>query len=149
GPMRELASRLREVDFIVTQGGLPHPGEWLMQFIAGDICNLRDPSQKLLAPPKFLPHQPNFLVHAVAGIGNPQRFFDQLRRMGFAVVEHAFPDHHVYSRQDIDFGADAIVIMTDKDAVKCEKFADSRHWRLPITASCEVSFFKAVLAKVK
>ena len=73
-------------------------------------------------------------VHAVAGIGNPGRFFKTLERQGFEVVSHAFADHHAFSREDIDFGDELPVLMTAKDAVKCQPFADSRHWYQPITA---------------
>jgi len=138
GPLREPINRLASVDFVVTQGD-PQTGEWRMQLVADEIYNLDHPQQKL--DPKDI-HQP---IHAVAGIGNPMRFFTQLRSMGFEVIEHSFPDHHYFSMEDIDFGADAIVIMTEKDAIKCEKFADSRHWCLSVQAYCDPIFIDNLL----
>jgi len=73
-------------------------------------------------------------VHAVAGIGNPWRFFADLRGRGLDLVEHAFPDHHPFTAADLDFGDGAPVLMTEKDAVKCRAFADSRLWYVPVSA---------------
>ena len=76
-------------------------------------------------------------VHAVAGIGNPQRFFDSLRRMGMDPIPHAFPDHHKYAESDLRFKEDLPVVMTEKDAVKCADFQNPLHWYLPVTARFE------------
>jgi len=73
-------------------------------------------------------------VHAVAGIGNPARFFRELRSFGLEVIEHAFPDHHALVASDLDFGDDLPVLMTEKDAVKCRGLADARLWYVPVTA---------------
>ncbi len=73
-------------------------------------------------------------VHAVAGIGNPWRFFADLRARGLDIVEHAFPDHHPFAAGDLDFGDAQPVLMTEKDAVKCRAFADARVWYVPVTA---------------
>src|SRR3546814_12139038 len=73
-------------------------------------------------------------VHAVAGIGDPERFFDTLRGHDIAVVPHAFADHHRYVAEDLRFGSDLPVLMTEKDAVKCQVFATDRHYSVPIRA---------------
>lgn len=73
-------------------------------------------------------------VHAVAGIGNPARFFASLRAAGLEPVEHPFPDHHRYSEIDLAFGGEAPVLMTEKDAVKCEAFTRLPLWRVPAQA---------------
>jgi tetraacyldisaccharide 4'-kinase len=57
-----------------------------------------------------------------------------LRAAGLAPHEHPFPDHHAYTPQDLDFGDDAPVLMTAKDAVKCRRFADPRLWEVPVVA---------------
>ena len=72
-------------------------------------------------------------VHAVAGIGNPARFFAQLRTYGLDVIEHAFPDHHPFAASDLVFGDTLPVLMTEKDAVKCRAFADPRLWYVPVS----------------
>jgi tetraacyldisaccharide 4'-kinase len=74
-------------------------------------------------------------VHAVAGIGHPQRFFAMLREAGLDPCEHAFADHHAFVATDLRFADDAAVLMTEKDAVKCRAFADERMWYIPVTAS--------------
>jgi tetraacyldisaccharide 4'-kinase len=61
-------------------------------------------------------------LHAVAGIGNPQRFFSTLRGLGLEFVPHAFPDHHAWAPRDLDFADCDAVLMTEKDAVKCRTF---------------------------
>ena len=74
-------------------------------------------------------------VHAVAGIGNPARFFRDLRARGLEVIEHPFADHHPFAPQDLSFGDALPVLMTEKDAVKCASFADSRLWSIPVAAT--------------
>jgi tetraacyldisaccharide 4'-kinase len=73
-------------------------------------------------------------VHALAGIGNPQRFFATLRALGIVLIEHAFPDHHAYVRGDLAFDDDLPVLMTEKDAVKCRPYADARMAYLAVRA---------------
>jgi len=87
-------------------------------------------------------------VHAVAGIGNPQRFFRELRAHGMELIEHAFPDHHPLSAAEVAF-ADALpVLMTEKDAVKCGTFANPRLWYVPVTAHLSAHDAHELLARV-
>ena len=74
-------------------------------------------------------------VHAVAGIGNPGRFFRDLRARGLEVIEHAFADHHPFAPRDLSFGDDLPVLMTEKDAVKCTSFAQQGWWSVPVYAA--------------
>ena len=87
-------------------------------------------------------------LHAVAGIGNPQRFFDHLARLGMATVNHAFPDHHAYTASDLDFGDCEALLMTEKDAVKCEAFAREHWYALQVEAELAPAFFDFILAKL-
>ena len=87
-------------------------------------------------------------LHAVAGIGNPQRFFDHLARLGLATVNHAFPDHHAYMASDLDFGDCEALLMTEKDAVKCEAFAREHWYALQVEADLAPAFFDFILAKL-
>ena len=73
-------------------------------------------------------------IHAVAGIGNPERFFNMLRSRGIEAMGRPLPDHAHLIREDIEFGDDKSVFMTEKDAVKCGKFAGARHWYVPVSA---------------
>jgi len=83
-------------------------------------------------------------VHAVAGIGNPRRFFDGLRDNGLDVVEHAFPDHHPYAEEDLYFAERMPIVMTEKDWVKCERFAPANAWSLPVRADCSPGIMDAI-----
>jgi len=79
-------------------------------------------------------------VHAVAGIGDPARFFRYLEKTGVQPLPHPFPDHHPFSAEDLEFGDEAPVLMTEKDAVKCKRFAKPHHWVLPVYAAPEPAF---------
>lgn len=133
GPLREPAARLAQVDALVMNGdGTPPPygGKiYRMALRGGRFRNLKAPQLQVGAS-----HFSALAVHAVAAIGNPQRFFDHLRSLGIAFTAHPFPDHHPFSPADLRFGGDTAVIMTEKDAVKCERFADDRHWALQVDA---------------
>lgn len=143
GPLREPESRLRSVDFVVCNGGEPEAGEVPMRLAMADAAAVAEPlhRQPLAA---FAGQR----VHALAGVGNPQRFFDALRGQGVGVIEHPFPDHHRYVAPDFDFGDDLPVLMTEKDAVKCRAFAKSEWWSVPVNAVLPEAFFDAVAARL-
>ncbi len=88
-------------------------------------------------------------IHAIAGIGNPLRFFEQLHDMGLAVETHAFPDHHAFRAEDLAFAGDAAVLMTEKDAVKCTDFARPNWWYLPVEAEVDAALATAVVLKLR
>lgn len=84
-------------------------------------------------------------VNAVAAIGNPQRFFDYLTALGFQCIQtRAFPDHHQYTQEDLIFDNNALVLMTEKDAVKCKSIASNNCWYMPITAVFDSHFEDAI-----
>lgn len=143
GPLREPPWRLRTVDFCVCNGGSPAPNEVLMR-LSGEVAVSLADADRRCELREFAGQR----VHAVAGIGNPQRFFAQLRQAGLDVVEHAFSDHHAYSPAELDFGDTAPVLMTSKDAVKCRKFARASWWQLPVHADLPPEFFDAVAQRV-
>ena len=128
GPLREPRGRLASVDLVVARGPAGR-GEYPMAYRPGPLRRVRDDSPD--GAPRAAAGVP---VHGVAGIGNPEPFFQGLRQAGFEVQPHPFPDHHPYAAGDLDFPDGAPVIMTEKDAVKYRPFAGSRHWYLPIEA---------------
>ena len=128
GPLREPISRLKSVDIVVSNGR-PEYGEYQMELVPGSFHSVADPDKEV-DKDAFR----NTTVHAVAGIGNPLRFFTQLRRSGIRIIEHQFPDHYRFQRGDIQFGDELQVVMTEKDAVKCTEFADDKHWYLAVDA---------------
>ena len=147
GPLRERAARSGSVDFRVVNGGAegvaePGFGEWPMRLQTSRVQPMRGGRPLPLAP--FA----NSRVHAVAGIGDPERFFSTLRAQGIAVVPHAVPDHHRYSAADLQFGSDLPVLMTEKDAVKCRPFAADRHYSVPITAELPEAFWITLLDRL-
>jgi tetraacyldisaccharide 4'-kinase len=142
GPLREPASRLQRVDLRVCNGGIAKNGEYPMQLRGGDVVALDDGRTQSLA--SFGGQR----VHAVAAIGNPQRFFDSLRALGIAPIEHSFADHHDFAAADLDFADGLPVLMTDKDAVKCQRFAQPHWWRVPVHAELPVAFFDALTARI-
>lgn len=141
GPLREPISRLASVDFRVCNGGEPHAGEIAMT-LRGDVAvaltDAREQALRALAGQR---------VHAVAGIGNPARFFDGLRAHGIDVVEHPFADHYAYVAADLDFGDTLPVLMTAKDAVKCAAFAQAHWWSVPVRAVLPRDFFDKMAAR--
>jgi tetraacyldisaccharide 4'-kinase len=88
-------------------------------------------------------------VHAMAGIGNPQRFFDQLCVAGLTVIAHPYPDHHRYRALELQFNDGLPVLMTEKDAVKCRAFAADNRWYLPVAAEFAPQQGSALLARLQ
>ena len=129
GPLREPVGRLASVDLVVVNGDA-RPGELEMRLEAGDAVNLVDAS--LARPLEAFRGAP---VHAVCAIGHQERFFRTLESHGLTIIRHPFPDHHPFREEEIRFPDDAPVLMTEKDAVKCERFADARHWYVPVEAA--------------
>lgn len=126
GPLREPLSRLSAVDARVTLGA-PQPGEWGMAFATGTFHRLEAP--ETTAEADRFRGQP---VHAVAGIGHPRRFFEHLRGLGLQVIEHPFPDHHRFRAEELQFRDGGEILMTQKDAVKCERLAGVTGWYLAV-----------------
>jgi tetraacyldisaccharide 4'-kinase len=139
GPLREPSARLRSVDFVVTNGE-GAKGEWSMQLEPAAALPLLGGESRPLSSFAATP------LHAVAGIGNPGRFFATLRRLGLATTEHAFADHHPYRSGELDFDDELPVLMTEKDAVKYFDYAGERHWYLPVTAHLPEDFGRRLLA---
>jgi len=143
GPLREPASRLADVDFVVVNSGSPGADEIGMTLEGGVAINMADPT--LSAPLSDFSGRP---AHAVAGIGNPARFFASLAAYGIAVDGHPFADHHAFTRDDLTFADGCPVLMTDKDAVKCRDFARANWWRVPVRAVLPECFYDAIALKV-
>ncbi|MFA7094943.1 MAG: tetraacyldisaccharide 4'-kinase [Gammaproteobacteria bacterium] len=142
GPLREPRGRLRSVDFIVVNGGDAEGGQYAMRLVEQDARNLADAGT-------VQPVAAFSEVHAVAGIGNPARFFSRLRALGLQITEHPFPDHHAYQPQDLDFGDARPLLMTEKDAVKCHRFAQAHYWYVPVEARLDERFGERLLNLLK
>ena len=143
GPLREPVSRLRKVDAVVVNGGQAGEGEFLMRLDGSLFYNLLNPGTVLCAS-EFSGQR----LHAIAGIGHPQRFFSHLEHLGLAAQPHAFPDHHRYRMADIDFADADAILMTEKDAVKCAAFASEKCWVLRVDAQVSPSLAQLIIKKV-
>jgi len=143
GPLREPVARLRRVDWRVTHGQALE-GEIGMELVKTGIYRLDMPER--CAEPNDFRSGP---VHAVAGIGHPGRFFDSLRALGLDIRTHAFPDHHPYRAEDLEFGDLAPILMTEKDAVKCRSFAKSHYWVVAVEARPEPRLAAAIRQRLK
>lgn len=132
GPLREPLARLAEADAVVVNGGgmsgLPVP-TFAMALRGSEFVNLADPARVVDAA-----HFAGRKLHALAGIGDPARFFERLRELGLHIETHAFADHHPYAAADLPAGT---LLMTEKDAVKCAAFARPDDWFLSVDAEVE------------
>ena len=149
GPLREPALRLQHSNWVVCNGapgadsilpaGIAEQGI-TMTLTPGLLTNAVSDEQ--LSPAAFLARYP--AVNAVAGIGNPARFFHTLDTFGLTVTGHAFADHHAYTPDDLALPGEAPIVMTEKDLVKCQAFVTDRVWVLPVTAALPPGFFDEV-----
>lgn len=151
GPLREPLERAADCALRVVNHGATERaegqasaalGEWAMRLGVGEVRPLLGGRGLPLAA--FSGQR----VHAVAGIGEPERFFAILRAAGIAVVPHAFPDHHAYAAGDFDFGSRLPILMTEKDAVKCTGFADAQAFMVPVQAHLPEGFWAALLERL-
>ncbi|MCC2637965.1 MAG: tetraacyldisaccharide 4-kinase [Moraxellaceae bacterium] len=142
GPLREPVSRLGRVDHVVVNGeGEPWPGAQHMRLRLDAWAPVRAGEGGVLP-------LPGSRVHAVAGIGNPDRFFVALRAAGYEVIPHAFPDHHAYVAADLDFGDELPVVMTEKDQVKCQALPVRQCWYVPVRAELPAAFYERLFGQL-
>jgi tetraacyldisaccharide 4'-kinase len=151
GPLREPASRLRDVDAVVVlaadgaHAGPPElRGAFTMTLVGDRFVRVDDPLATL--PASAFAREG---VHALAGIGHPARFFAQLAAMGIAATPHALADHHRFVPGDLAFPDAQAILMTEKDALKCETFADERCWYLPVRACVDEALVNLIEGKLR
>jgi tetraacyldisaccharide 4'-kinase len=141
GPLREPASRLGSVDAVVAHGSAVKG--FSMSLEGETLHRMTDARER--RPVKAFAGQK---VHAVAGIGDPNRFFIHLQESGIQVRPHPFPDHHRFTPEDLEFGDEAPVMMTEKDAVKLRQAARPHWWVLPVTAQLDPAFGDWLLGRL-
>ena len=134
GPLRELPDRLEDVDQLLVNGAMRPSNDLSVaelnavefDLVATEACRLNG---SLTRP---IERFSGTTVHAVAGIGNPSRFFELLRELGIQVIEHSFADHAVLDVKELDFGDGFEVFMTEKDAVKLGRRISDKFWHVPV-----------------
>ncbi|PKO85922.1 MAG: tetraacyldisaccharide 4'-kinase [Betaproteobacteria bacterium HGW-Betaproteobacteria-12] len=149
GPLRESLARLAEVDAVVCNGGadprLPVTiRRFEMQLQPGDFYCLDQPALTCQAA-----QLAGRRLHALAGIGDPGRFFRTLEGLGLAFSRHPFADHHAYTTADLAFAADGVLLMTEKDAVKCAGLTPGETWVLPVEAELSPALVELILEKIR
>lgn len=128
GPLREPPERLDDVEWVVYSETGPD-GATIMAMRGDEAVNLADPSLR-----RPLADFAGQKTYAVAGIGHPARFFRHLESQGLRPDVQSLPDHHVYQPEDLARPHDWPLFMTEKDAVKCSRWADARCWYVPVEA---------------
>ena len=141
GPLREPRIRLRTVDAVVTHGG---GSKGHAMHLEGDTVHRMSDSRERQPLKAFAGQK----VHAVAGIGDPNRFFLHLGKAGIKVLPHPFPDHHAFSAAELEFGDELPVLMTEKDAVKLRHAPRANWWVLPVAAKVDAAFGGWLLGRV-
>jgi tetraacyldisaccharide 4'-kinase len=150
GPLREPLARLDRVDAVVLNGvadvaGLPDRVPRVRMRLVGERF-------EHLGHPGHTREARDFAgkrLTALAGIGHPERFFDHLRSLGLAFATQTFPDHHRYAPADIAALDADCVLMTEKDAIKCARFADERMWMLPVKAEVDAALLDILLGRIE
>jgi len=143
GPLRELPFRLKTVTLKVSNG-TERSGMHKMELKFYAFHQINDDSNL-----KPLDAFAGSEVHALSGIGNNERFFQCLRDLGINIRTHPYPDHYLYKDSDFKFNDTLPVLMTEKDAVKCKKFAMNDAWYLKVDALLSNSFYEKLIEKLR
>jgi tetraacyldisaccharide 4'-kinase len=142
GPLREPLTRLKTVDFCLVNGSSDRPGEYPFQLQGQTVVNLATGKTSQLADWQ------GQTVHAIAGIGHPERFFQQLSQQQLRVIPHPFADHHAFKQEDLAFNDAHPRLMTEKDAIKCQPFATGLDYYLPVAAKMDNRFIDQFLSRL-
>ena len=143
GPLREFRSKLKTVDAIVCNHKKVIDGSYLMKYKGHLLINLKT-NKKIHLNNLSLKN-----IHAIAGIGNPDRFFDYLKTYNILFSSSVFQDHYKFSKKDFRDMNDKNIIMTEKDAVKCQQFSRNNFWYLPVIAEVDSKFTDVILKKLR
>ncbi len=154
GPLREPVGRLGNVDHIVSNGIWTGKPDGLiahvMEFKTSVVRSLDDSDE--YSVDLFRHNNTGNLVHAIAGIGHPDRFFAMLETLGLETETHGFTDHHSFRGRDFEsIPTGSVILMTEKDAVKCRSLGLKNAWYLPVDTSLPGDFeakIKDQLAKL-
>lgn len=148
GPLREPPSRLASVDYVIINGSASDwPGAHTMRLQVTGFRALK--REERLTPAQWCQRFSGQMVTAIAGIGNPQRFVNTLTELGIPVRLQAFADHHAYRADDFKACADTLLLMTEKDAVKCHDFDLPHAWVVEVEAILATEFTQALHQRLR
>ncbi len=142
GPLREPSQRLQQEEFLVMSGEGVND-HYHMQLVPAQVVHLLTGQQRSLA--EFAEEN----IAAMAGIGHPEKYFTLLDKAGLQFESYAFADHHRYAVEDLNKIKEPVILMTAKDAVKCQSFADARCWAVHVDAQVSAEFEEQLQIKVK
>jgi tetraacyldisaccharide 4'-kinase len=142
GPLRESTSKLKQVDAVVYKGASSNSNFYQMKYITKHFKNLLTNKKTI-----FDGIQDKKIV-AITAIGNPESFFSTLEDYNLDFKKVTFNDHYLFNKHDFIKYADYNIVMTEKDAIKCQKFATKNFWVLPLETKVEERLFQNILKKV-
>lgn len=151
GPLRESEARLARVDQVLVNGDLDQAVIDAESALSeGLVFHLQAVEARRLDGSSSRPIDSfrGKKIHAIAGIGNPQRFFDLMRSFGAEVIEHAYPDHQTIAKEDLNFGDGSDVLMTEKDAVKIVGQVGENVWFVPVELMFETDVANDLMPKL-
>ena len=154
GPLREGPERLSSVDFVIVNGGGPDWPRGLSGTEGLNLVRMEVYARKVYSMGEKLSWRLSQFngckVNAVAGIANPDRFFELLRHSGIEVLEKVFPDHHNFESADFEgLEKNLPIIMTEKDAVKCREISLPNAWYLSVDAQLPAHWEQALLRAIR
>lgn len=151
GPLREGLGRVREAGLVLAHGALsarlsakicPVP---VFQFgLVGSLFERLGQREECCDAAAFRGRR----IHAMAGIGRPERFFSQLEGLGLSIQRRPFPDHHAFTAADLAISDGDVLLMTEKDAVKCAPFAPADSWVWPVRAQVAPGAAELIVEKL-
>ena len=148
GPLRESLNRVEDVDFIVSSSkpldDLSIKEDYVMEY--RPIKWIRISDDESFEPENWPLTR---AVHAVAGIGNPSKFYNLLRSLGLQPIEHSFPDHYQFNKADLTFNDQLPIVMTEKDSVRCKAIDVKNIWYLKVEADIPDEFAEKIAIKIK
>ena len=142
GPLRECISRLKQVDAVVYKGVNNNSNFYQMKYITKHFKNLLTNKKAILKDIK------DKKIVAITAIGNPESFFSTLESYDLEFKKVIFNDHYLFNKNDFIKYADYNIVMTEKDAIKCKKFATKNFWVLPLEIKVDDRLFRNILKKV-
>ena len=142
GPLREGISRLKQVDAVVYKGVNNNSNFYQMKYITKHFKNLLTNKKAILKDIK------DKKIVAITAIGNPESFFSTLEGYDLKFKKVIFNDHYLFDKNDFIKYADYNIVMTEKDAIKCKKFATKNFWVLPLEIKVDDRLFRNILKKV-
>lgn len=151
GPLREGVGRLAEASVVLAHGSLSptladaiRPVPVFGFHLEGDAFERVGRRAERCLPADLQGRR----LHAMAGIGRPERFFSQLEAMGLAIQRRPFADHHAFTPDDLAMPDGDVLLMTEKDAVKCAPFAPADSWVWPVRAQLAPGAAELIVEKI-